>query len=150
MNTTVDTASPNVVADLVAAYAGREGLGLRHLRDAIAQIEETIRQRILSDARALGVDADSLAAQLDGAPPESPQKPAARAPKARPEAPADDAAFLALLDAELAKGPATALGLAKRFTGVTKDRVHSVLGSAHTLGGMRLALHGLKWSRVAT
>lgn len=150
MITTVDTTTSRVAADLVTAFQGRDGIGLRILKDAAAQLEDVIRQRILADAAALGADLDTLAAHLDGSASPAPQKPAARTPKARPEAPADDTAFLALLEAELAKGPATALALAKRFTGATKERVGRLLCASLDHDLTPLHRNGLKWSRVTT
>ncbi len=143
--------TPFSANDLAAAYQGREGIGLRILRDAAGLLEECIRQRILSDAAALGMDVDAIAAKLDGsAPPDEPQKPAARAAKPRPEAPADDAALLKMLFAELDKGEALSVKALARRTGADSARCGKLLADARSTSfDYGLALNGLKWSRKA-
>jgi hypothetical protein len=135
---------PFTTAELVAASTGREGTILVILRDAIAQIEDSIRQRVLRDAAALGLDVDALARTLDGTDRGAPVEKLAAKP--RPEAPADDGALLKLLFAELDKGEALSAKALARRTGAAKDRVGALL--LNNVGD-RLALYGVKWSRKA-
>lgn len=139
-------------AQLVAAFQGREGIGLMVVREAAGALEETIRQRVLDDANALGLDVDKLAAALDGRAPEPTTPKRTRAPATKPEAPEDDGALLRLLLTELDKGePLTAKAMARR-TGASTARVTFVLRETEASPAntqYRIALHGLKWSRRA-
>lgn len=145
---------PFTSAELVAAFQGREGVGLAVVREAAGILEETIKQRVLSDATALGLDVDKLAATLDGRAAAPPAPKRTRTPAHKPAAPADDAELLRLLVGELDKGTAlTAKAMARR-TGATVERVTTVLRNAQgedvgEPATHRLALHGLKWSRKA-
>jgi hypothetical protein len=139
-------------AALVEAFAGREGTGLRVLRDAAAQIEESIRQRIVADAQSLGIDpGDMLAKMLSPAAATPAPEKRTRTAKARPEAPADDAELLKLLLAAIGDDRVGHKGLAGRFAGLDIDRVRRVLADEASRGAearVKLEPNGRTWVRV--
>lgn len=140
--------APTTAAELVASFEGRERTGLTLCLEAAAKFKDIIETRLREDARALGLD-DPLAPVAEKPAPTPPARK--RRAAERPAAPEDDTALIAVLLAELDKGDASSLALAKRFTGLTKERTQAVLFKSSNLqaGGPHVKTNGRKWSRVA-
>jgi len=142
----------NTIAEIVGAFEGREGTGRRLLLDAAALLEDKIRERIIADAQALGIDpGDLLTKMLTGGVAAAPAK-RERAAKAKPDAPDDDLVLLTALLEAIGDGRVTAKGLAARFKGLTAVRVYSVLAAESALGEVarrvKLEPNGRTWTRV--
>jgi hypothetical protein len=176
--TTLDT-TLLTAANIVESFTGREYSGAAELRaaanllDAKAQrrwqdqgeamglsvegiealLRGPVRDRIAADALTLGKTKDEIDAFLGRAQATSSAAPAkrTRTAKARPEAPADDAALLELLLEAIGDDRVGHKGLAAKFAGLDIDRVRRVLADEASRGAaarVKLEPNGRTWVRV--
>lgn len=107
--TTIDPnllTAPNIVESLM----GRERAGVAELREAAVKLDEIIRERVVSDLRALGRTHEEIDHFLAGAPRPSEPAKRQRAPQEKPDAPPHDAPLCDALLLSIGDGRATSKG----------------------------------------